>query len=270
MGLLTWLRSPAGPTATTQPRGTGTSRWSSPPAPFNVSATWLQVPTLRSAGCLVQVVGTSFNQAALARVGGPRTPDGATHRYVTAQLVREPSNPHDPDAVRVDIGNLPIGHIARDEAEDFHEPITALAAMGQPTTCRAWIVGGWDRGPSDQGSYGVRLDLHPKLEYGKSALMPVGDMDPAGKVAAKDQDYLASVLDGNAKLDVIAEFGAPAHEIGVWLEGRLVGTISDTMSERFTPWIRALQGVGLPATCEADLVRGARKIQMHIKLARPW
>jgi hypothetical protein len=42
------------------------------------------------------------------------------------------------------------------------------------------------------------------------------------------------------------------------------------MSMRFAPWINELEHAGLPATAEARVIRGEKKIEVFLKLAKPW
>jgi hypothetical protein len=65
--------------------------------------TWLQLPAI-SIGAEVNAVGESYYQAALEVVAGGRTPFGTRTRLLTVILVREPDNPYDANAVRVEAG----------------------------------------------------------------------------------------------------------------------------------------------------------------------
>lgn len=100
-----------------------------------------------------EVVGESKYQRNLLKICGKRTPDGA-EEYRTAVLVLESDNPHDSNAVRVDIDGLTVGYLPRARAIAWRRtsPVDRHA-------CAAVIRGGWDRGGSDKGSYGVWLDL---------------------------------------------------------------------------------------------------------------
>ncbi|SRR6266568_181651 len=97
-GMALWRR-PARPVAAEQePPAAG------PPAPVK-GAEWTQVPAI-NLGPPVKVVGESFYQEALERVGGGRCSQGPRFRLITATLVREPHNRYDANAVRVDAGGL--------------------------------------------------------------------------------------------------------------------------------------------------------------------
>lgn len=246
-------------------------QWVRRPSPFVVDPTWLQTPTFRSAGWLVDVVGESFYQDAIDEVSGGRTETGAAMPLVTAQLVLEPENPYDADAVRIDIGGHPCGHIPRADALDYHATLTALAEIGRPATCRARITGGWQRGVLDKGHFGICLDVHPDLETGERvAVLPFGEGRVSITGEQNAQAHLETLLDGTDRVEILATLGQPAERIGVWIHGELVGTLTPKMSERYGPWVTEVQAAMLPASCEARIVRGPKKIEVFLKLAMPW
>jgi hypothetical protein len=96
-------------------------------------------------------------QDALEAVAGGRTWFGVRHPLITAELVREPANPYDPNAVRIDAAGRPLAHVPKEDASRFHAVIDKLAGQGRRATCRAWLTGGWDRGRGDRGSIGLRI-----------------------------------------------------------------------------------------------------------------
>lgn len=102
------------------------------------------------------VVGESHYQEALEAICGKRSDEGED-RVVDASLIPEDSNPHDSQAVRVDIQGRTVGYLSRDDARRFRQHLAQTGDTRGPVTCKARIQGGWDRGPSDQGSYGVSL-----------------------------------------------------------------------------------------------------------------
>lgn len=100
-----------------------------------------------------EIVGEAFYQAALERIAGGKTEDGVEVE-TPALLVPEPTNPHDHNAVAVQIFGHTVGYLSRPNAARYR------AAHGLiPASCTALIVGGWDRGPEDQGHFGVKLDI---------------------------------------------------------------------------------------------------------------
>jgi hypothetical protein len=105
----------------------------------------------------VEVVGESFYQdALLAAVGGQRDEQGWNFDCV-AELVAEPTNPYDPNAVAVMIDGRQVGHLSRQTAAIV---CARLTARGRPCKVRAAIVGGWERG-KDVGNFGVWLMMPP-------------------------------------------------------------------------------------------------------------
>lgn len=98
------------------------------------------------------VVGESHYQENLSSIAGG-SDEGAEYECV-ADLIPEPSNPHDNKAIRVDINGLTVGYIPADETAEFHALMRGMRAR-----CPALIVGGWERGVRGRGHFGVRLDI---------------------------------------------------------------------------------------------------------------
>ncbi len=122
-----------------------------PPAPHGETV-------LLPGGYRVDVAGESYYEDALEEVCGGRSSDGA---YLTcvAELVPEPDNPYDANAVAVHIDGLQVGQLPRKVASSFVPIAQRLAALGVTASCSALVVGGWDRGDGDVGHFGVQLDL---------------------------------------------------------------------------------------------------------------
>ena len=140
-------------------------------APTAVS--WMQLPAL-NLGPAVNAAGESHYQDALEAVAGGRTAFGVCIPLITAELVREPANPYDPNAVRVEADGRLLGYVAKEDAARFHAVIDKLAAQDRPATCRARLTGGWDRGQLDRGTIGLQLltGRRPTLWNGRAAFLP--------------------------------------------------------------------------------------------------
>ena len=104
-----------------------------------------------------EVKGESHYQDSLSKICGGRTRDG--HELdVIAELKPEPSNEFDANAVAVFVQGRQVGYLPKAQAAKLQLSIARLAKSERGGVgCRAQIVGGWDRGPSDQGHFGVRL-----------------------------------------------------------------------------------------------------------------
>jgi hypothetical protein len=79
------------------------------------AASWLQLPAL-NLGPAVNAAGESHYQDALEAVAGGRTTFGVCIPLITVELVREPANPYDPNAVRVEADGRQLGYVAREDA----------------------------------------------------------------------------------------------------------------------------------------------------------
>jgi HIRAN domain len=136
-------------------------------------------PSLRRAerGChgpAIDIAGESYYQDALEQVGGGRGAFGVQNQLITVELVREPTNSHDPNAVKIQADGHQLGYLPREEAPRFHAVIDKLTAKDRPATCRARLTGGWDRGRDDRGSIGLRIltGRRPAIWNGRVAFLP--------------------------------------------------------------------------------------------------
>lgn len=104
------------------------------------------------------VVGESHYQQALEKLCGGRTED-SQERIFEALLVPDDDNPHDSQAVRVEIGGHTVGHLSRQMARGFRQKMADAGFAGHVARTQALVRGGWYRGPDDCGHFGVRVDL---------------------------------------------------------------------------------------------------------------
>lgn len=107
----------------------------------------------------VDIVGESYHQDALFKLCGRRRRYGGVEVTAVAELVPDPDNPYDPEAVEVRIDDQAVGHIRHDDLELLWPEIEDALDMHGFATCRAEIRGGWDRGRGDVGLFGVVLFL---------------------------------------------------------------------------------------------------------------
>lgn len=118
------------------------------------------IPTITGPGNYsVEAVGESNYQQQLEQICGKRTATGVDLE-IAAKLILEHSNPHDSQAVAIHINNLIVGYLDRPTARSFRKSVRKAGYQSHVTfQCSARIRGGWDRGYSDSGLYGVRIDL---------------------------------------------------------------------------------------------------------------
>jgi hypothetical protein len=112
------------------------------------------------AGFTVGIVGESYRQTALRALAGGRRRRG--EEVVCDVIVyAEPTNSHDPNAVRVDdASGRQLGYLSREDAAAYHQLFVTLAAAGRVGRCRAQLIGGTAAKPS----IGVILDLEEQGE----------------------------------------------------------------------------------------------------------
>jgi len=104
------------------------------------------------------IVGESHYQKNLEAICGGRDRECKEFR-AAAEIRFEDDNPFDDKAVAVFIQDMKVGYFSRDEARSFRRWLKKHNCDAKVLTCNALIVGGWDRGPDNQGMFGVRLDL---------------------------------------------------------------------------------------------------------------
>lgn len=255
----------------TKASGAGATTWTPPRTAPTISSTWLQRPSLRAYGYRVGIVGESHYQDALEAACGGRTVNGAAIPLVTALLVREPTNPYDRNAVRVDVGGQTVGYLDRQSAPLFHGVLDALHRTGRTATCRACVTGGWDRGILDRGHFGLELDLHPDLQVVDNApILPFGEGRVSVTGEEKAQSYLLSPLQGSTRVEVVAVISFDRERLRVTIGDEVVGYLTAKMSGRYWPWVAEVQAAGFEANCEARVVQGPNKVEAYLKLAKPW
>lgn len=206
---------------------------------------WARLPTLKL-GTPQPVAGESQYQEVLERVALGRNGKGTRIRLFTAMLVLEPDNPHDNNAVRVVCAGETIGYVPGDSAPRYCAVVQRLARSGQSATCRAELIGGWDRGNDDRGSIGVVLHVGPRptVWSDKVPFLPKSpwydelDVVPlAGLAPEKNPPDRAIVTLASAH-------GAIAVRHGQTWVGHIVGRPD------IVAFVERIAGLGLPTTAE--------------------
>jgi|CXWL01.1.fsa_nt_gi hypothetical protein len=111
----------------------------------------------------VDVVGESRRQDALTAIVQHHGRGGRSGRtlIVDALLILDDENPHDANAVRVEIDGALVGYLNRENARRYRADLVAAGTPSVTVRCRARIVGGFETSSGDRASFGVRLDLPP-------------------------------------------------------------------------------------------------------------
>jgi hypothetical protein len=251
-----------------------------PPRPgVHAPATWAQRPTIAPGG-EQHVVGESNYQPALEQAAGGRTPDGCAISLVTAELVRDPHNRYDRNAVRVDIAGQLVGYLPRTDAPMYHQLITTLWERGLAASCWAQLTGGWDRGPYDRGSIGIVLNIDPRLQpCGLEVNLPL----PAHqRVSVTGEEHhqaaLRALLGRRREANAIGTLRlVDAHPLRPGVAGPLVEVevggapmwLTAKMSQRYIPMVQAAAQAGITPSCEVVIAPGAGKIEAYVRLPTP-
>jgi predicted Zn-ribbon and HTH transcriptional regulator len=112
----------------------------------------------------LEVVGESYRQDDLWQLAGGRGHD-RIRCEVTAVLVPEPENPHDPNAIKVVIDGRLVGYLSREDAAIYLPGLRQLmASHARPIALSGQIVGGGQR-EDGIGMLGVFLD-HDPADFG--------------------------------------------------------------------------------------------------------
>ena len=115
------------------------------------------LPLAAGRGFNVALVGESQWQQEIGAIVGGRCPEGHNCHF-PAELMFDDSQ-QDPNAIGVMIGGRAVGWIPGELAGEMRAALHRLNPEGKPVTCKAKIVGGWDRGREDRGYFGVKLSL---------------------------------------------------------------------------------------------------------------
>ena len=228
----------------------------------------IRVPA--SGWCGINVVGESYYAQSFAAILGGRTGE----HIVDAVMVREPENPYDKNAIRIDINRYPVGHIAKEECRNFHPLLAYAAAKGAVlvVTARLWASEGTDR------FWSVQLDLNDP-----ATAIPINDI-PTGSVnrvwPAGRKSKLAIDPDSAAMVRGIAARAIYPGSCSAWIElrspesgtkatahfdGSLIGHLSPQASKNLAT-ILTITPVDARIFARADVTGNsvATSISMHL------
>ena len=110
-----------------------------------------------------EVVGESYYQPTLEKLAFDRATISAGAdeiKPLTAHLIPDDYNEYDDKSVRVEINNLHVGYLSREDARSFRRRLGAKKLTGQITTCGATVTGGHIK-DGKKMSYGAALDIQP-------------------------------------------------------------------------------------------------------------
>lgn len=230
--------------------------------------------TLPTGGC-VNVVGESHYQRQLVSLAGGKREESARIE-TTAELVREPENPYDTEAIAVLIGGQHVGYLSRQNARKYKAVVNETVKNYERATCHATIVGGWNRGNGDEGHFGVRLWMsdreraHPGPQSGECRI-------PSGtRVSVSHEEHYQHVLldavrgrDLDSPFPVVATLRVAERDphrkkvttevLEVLVGGETVGFLTEAMTQRYAPYVSSSVESGRIPTAEAWITDSRKK-----------
>ncbi|MDP1873604.1 HIRAN domain-containing protein [Phenylobacterium sp.] len=106
----------------------------------------------------MEVVGESRYIDNFLKISGGYSRDGYDVEC-EAELVPEPDNAYDANAIQVRIEGLKVGYLPSEVAAGYVERLEAAGFAGQPMRCQARVRGGWRTNQHDRGDFGVKLGV---------------------------------------------------------------------------------------------------------------
>lgn len=210
----------------------------------------------------VEIVGEAYREAQIiAALGVSPGVDEDVRDEADADLVPEPDNPHDPNAISVRVRGHVVGYLDRATAKEYRNPIHRITASGAVVRTRAsiWAVRreSWDW-DSERGNVkfhsNVRIALPPAdqiLPLNVSALnnvavLPWGNaLQVTGEEDHFDHlfNYVPKKGEGYVVLTMSLAVrklknGAEKELVSVELDGQTVGSLTPTTSTHFLPTLR--------------------------------
>lgn len=95
--------------------------------------------------------------------------------FCTGRLIPECGNPYDPNAILIEIDNMPVGHLPNEVAKIFRDALNDKGITGEVTTCSLLIRGG-NKTSRAEYFYSIEADIDMRDEpgdYGGSYTSPV-------------------------------------------------------------------------------------------------
>lgn len=123
----------------------------------NLLAGKLRVPLKGNGSFSFDIVGESSYQPALEKIAGRKTTEGKDFAC-RATVCLEPLNPHDPNAVKVEIAGQTVGYFSKPDAKDYAGQLSGNSHATRSEEVAAKIVGGF-KSKTKEGHYGVKLDI---------------------------------------------------------------------------------------------------------------
>lgn len=228
-----------------------------------------------------EVAGESHYRDALRGLFDSRIPANGSEITVDAQLLPEPLNRHDRNAVAVWVGAVQVGYLPRDAAKRYAPVLMGLVARGWTPQVGARVWGAqWSPGEFNAS---VRLDLaEPHMILPANSPPPQAHrvLPTGGAIQVTGEDRHLDALAGWLRPEGECWVHATLHElteqlarsartvVEVRIDGLRIGQLTPRMSGEVLPAVRHLADRGLVA-CTRAIVKGNRiKTEVVVYAAR--
>ncbi|MFF5295272.1 HIRAN domain-containing protein [Paractinoplanes globisporus] len=234
----------------------------------------------------VDVVGESHYQQSIRTLFDADLKGDGAELTTTVQLVPDPKNKFDRNAVGVWVGPRQLGHLSRDEAVRYAPILSGLVAQGwaPQVSARVW-ASQWssDYGTGNDFSSSIRLDLaepHMLVPANTPPGEPHRMLPPGGSIQVTGEEQHLDALAPWLRPEGECWVHVTLHEVTeqlarstrtvveIRLDGSRVGQLTPKMSGELLPAIRLLSENGLVAGARA-IVKGNRiKTEVVLYVAR--
>lgn len=232
------------------------------------------------------VVGENWHETGIASVLGRRPGlDEEIERYATAELVPEPDNPHDANAICVRIEGEAVGYLSADAARAYQPLVHALVRSDVVATVQAriWAVTRFSRQRNRQElKSAIRLALPEPttvLPVNGSPSVPHAVVPRGRKVQVTGEsdhfDVLAPFIGASGyllttlhRIEIVkARSTSPAIEVRVG--NRRVGQLTAATSASLLPLVVEADRLGLATAAWGSLTgsRLAAELALHVAKA---
>lgn len=184
----------------------------------------------------VDVAGSKFHAAEVRRLFPEGLTSGSSEFQGAAQLVPEPDNRHDPNAIAVRVSGNRVGYLPKEQAARYVGVISTLTRSGYaPTTdCRIWAYEYQDwQGTDRRGRdvYAMVLDARASIVLDEPHLCVPANLPPSKPHRMLPHGAALQVKDEESHLDVLAPLVREHGEAWVYTTLHLL-TLGSGRSEK--------------------------------------
>ncbi|WP_442542519.1 HIRAN domain-containing protein [Arthrobacter sp. KN11-1C] len=281
-----WIEAPANHAAPQPAAVEGQAPISAVARPDSPSQGLYRVSLGRSEWPNIEVVGEhAYSKAIKAALRANKAPvnvrSDSEAEDVHVELVAEPDNPYDVNAVSVRWRNQVLGYLSREDAVRYAQPIRRIIASGfsAATTARIWAYDGGDR---LQARVTVALPVPELIAPLNGAPAGVTTLVPWGSAiqVLKEEghfDFLFNYVPAEGVGLLLVSFhkvtrtlrnGTERPFVEVRLDGKRVGELSNVTSAHLLPLLEHTETIGETALAYAKITGSALAAQLVLHAAK--